>query len=112
MADIVGSTYSFSAFTTGGTQILATNGIYTDPGNPGFCLGPPTTCASGSGVSGSFGFSDVTSTLSTITFTFFGSTRPTDGSFSIDLGGFVIPDGDVITGVTYASGNLIAGDRV
>ena len=46
----------------------------TDPANPGFCVGPPVACGTGSGVSGSFAFADVTPILSTITFTFFGST--------------------------------------
>jgi hypothetical protein len=32
------------------------------------------------------------------------------GTFSIDLGNFVLPDGDTITNVTYASGNLVSGN--
>jgi hypothetical protein len=104
MADIMGTTYHFSASTTGNTQISAPSGTFTDPANPGFCVGPPVACGSGSGVSGSFTFADTTPTTSTITFTFFGSTAGAGpGSFSIDLGNFVP---DLITGITYGSGSL------
>ena len=74
MADIGGSTYDFTASATGNTAIGATNGTYTDPANPGFCVGPPVACGFGAGVSGSFSFADITPTMSTITFPFFGST--------------------------------------
>jgi hypothetical protein len=105
-ADLVGSTYQFSTSTTGGITIASTSGTYTDPANPGFCVGPPLGCVTGSGVSGSFAFADITPTLSTITFTFFGSTNNTTGSFSIDLGQFVTLDGDKISNITFASGNM------
>ena len=109
-ATIVGSTYEFSASSTGTTQIAATNGTYTDPSNPGFCLGPPVDCSSGTGISGSFAFAQVTPTLGTITFSFFGSTyTDLSGSFSIALGNFVTTDGETVTGVSYASGNLTSG---
>ncbi|MBZ5575502.1 MAG: hypothetical protein LAP40_02950 [Acidobacteriia bacterium] len=101
MADLVGSTYTEATSVTGLTQITGSNG---------FCVGPPTACASGSGLSGTFAFQDITPTLSTITFTFFGSTFLTSGSFDIDLGNFVTPDGDTIAGVTHASGNLVMGN--
>jgi hypothetical protein len=108
MADIAGSTYNFSASSTGNTVLTGgASGTYTDPANPGFCVGPPNACSTGQGVSGGFTFADSTPTLSTITFSFFGSTSGAGpGSFSIDLGSFVLPDGDTITGVTYASGGL------
>ena len=57
-------------------------------------------------MSGSFTFADITPTLSTITFTFFGSTNVATGSFSIDLGQFVTLDGDKISNITFASGNM------
>jgi hypothetical protein len=80
---------------------------HTDPANPGFCVGPPVDCAGEGGVSGSFAFATVTPTLDTITFTYFGSTLGAGpGSFSIDLGNFVTVDGEVIQGVTLASGSL------
>ena len=108
MADLVGSTYDFSAATTGSTAIAATAGTYTDPANPGFCVGPPVACGAGAGLSGSFTFADVTPSTSTITFTFFGSTSGAGpGTFSIDLGNFT---GDPITSVTYGAGNLQQGD--
>lgn len=111
-ADIVGSTYHFSTSTTGNTQIASTPGTYTDPANPGFCVGPPTACGSGGGVSGSFTFHDITPTSSTITFTFFGSTAGAGpGSFSIDLGNFVTKDGDKITNITFASGSMAGGSE-
>ena len=106
-ADIVGSTYHFSSSTTGGVQIASTPaGTYTDPNNATFCIGPPTACGSGSGVSGSYAFADQTPTSSTITFTFFGSSVGSAGSFSIDLGNFATLDGDKITNVSFASGNM------
>ena len=109
MADIGGSTYDFSVSTTGNTAIGATNGTYTDPANPGFCVGPPVACGTGAGVSGSFAFADSTPTTSTITFTFFGSTSGAGpGTFAIDLGNFT--GSDTITNVTYASGNLSGAD--
>lgn len=108
-ATIVGSTYDFTASATGGTAILATNGTYTDPANPGFCVGPPTACASGAGLSGAFTFAKVSPTSDTITFTFFGGTSGSVGTFAIDLGNFKTTDGESITDVTYASGNLTIG---
>lgn len=113
MADIQGSTYTFATSVTGNTQIspLGSGGTHTDPANPGFCVGPPVACGSGSGVSGSFSFATVSPTLDTITFQFFGSTAGAGpGTFKIDLGNFVTLDGETITNVTHASGNLFSGD--
>lgn len=110
MADISGSTYNFTATSTGGTSITGfTPGTHTDPANPGFCVGPPNACGSGNGMSGSFAFADPSPTLSTITFQFFGSNN-NSGTFSIDLANLVPTDGDTITNVTYASGNLNVGN--
>ena len=109
-ADLQNVTYHFSGSAVGNTQIDAVAGTYTDPLNPGFCVGPPLDCSGGSGMSGAFTFSDVTSTLSRITFTFFGSTAGAGpGFFLIDLGDFVTTDGDKITNVSYLSGNLLGG---
>jgi hypothetical protein len=106
-ATIVGSTYNYTASATGNTQIGTTNGNFTDPANPGFCVGPPVACGTGSGVSGSFTFAQSTPTLDTITFTYFGSTSGAGpGSFAIDLGPFKTVDGETVTGVTFASGSL------
>jgi hypothetical protein len=108
-ATIVGSTYNFSTAVTGNTQISPLGGptVHTDPANPGFCVGPPVACASGSGVSGFFSFSTVTPTLDHITFSFFGSTAGAGpGSFSIDLGHFVTLDNEIITAVSLLSGSL------
>src|SRR5438132_11658861 len=57
-ATIVGSTYNFTTSVTGNTQISPLGGptLHTDPANPGFCVGPPVACSTGSGVSGSFAF--------------------------------------------------------
>ena len=111
MAHLVGATYDFSTSVTGSTEIGATPGTYTDTANPGFCVGPPVACSSGSGVSGTFTFSSPTPTASDITFTFFGSTAVAGpGTFSIDLGDFVTPDHERITSITYSSGNLFEGD--
>jgi PEP-CTERM motif len=108
-ATIVGSTYNFTTSVTGNTQISPLGGptSHTDPANPGFCVGPPVACGVGQGVSGAFTFATVTSTLDTITFSYFGSTAGAGpGSFSIDLGNFVTTNGEAITGVTFASGGL------
>ena len=108
-ATIVGSTYDFTTSVTGNTQISPLGGptLHTDPANPGFCVGPPVACGAGSGVSGAFTFATVSPTLDTITFSFFGSTAGAGpGSFTIDLGHFVTKDGEVVTGASYASGNL------
>lgn len=115
-ATIVGSTYNFSTSQSGDVVIdpLGPQGSFTDPANPGFCVGSimsPPTCAMGQGVSGSFAFAHSTPTLDTITFTFFGAAVfAFTGSFSIDLGNFVTTDGETITGVTYDSGNFNIGD--
>jgi hypothetical protein len=62
-------------------------------------------------MSGSYAFATSTPTLDTITFSFSGSTAGAGpGTFTIDLGNFVTTDGEKITGVTYASGNLSLGD--
>jgi hypothetical protein len=107
-ATIVGSTYDYTASATGSTQIgMTSNGTFTDPANPGFCVGPPVNCNDGSGVSGTFTFAQSTPTLDTITFDYSASTVGAGpGSFSIDLGHFVMTDGEKITGVTFASGSL------
>jgi hypothetical protein len=106
-ATIVGSTYNFSTSVTGNTQIGDTPGTYTDPANPGFCVGPPVACGAGSGVSGAFTFATVSPILDTITFSFFGSTAGAGpGSFTINLGPFVTKDGEFVTGVSFASGSF------
>jgi hypothetical protein len=107
-ADLMGSTYNFTTSVTGNVQIspLGATGSHTDPANPGFCVGPPVACSTGSGVSGGFTFTEVNPTLSHINFSFFGSTGSATGSFSIDLGSLVLPDHDQITGVSLASGSL------
>ena len=109
-ATIIGSTYNFSTSATGSTQISGPATVATDPANPGFCVGPPLGCAGGQGVSGSFAFGHVSPALETITFTFFGSSNNAPGSFTINLGNFITVDNEVITGITYASGNLITGN--
>jgi hypothetical protein len=108
MANISNATYHASDGTSGNTVISGfTAGTYTAPAGSGFCVGPPNACGSGGGVSGSYSFADISPTLSTITFTFFGSTAGAGpGNFFIDLSNFVLPDHDTITGVTYASGSL------
>jgi hypothetical protein len=108
-ADIVGSSYNFSTSVTGNTMIspLGSTGNHTDPANPGFCVGPPVACGSGSGVSGSFTFAASTPTLDKITFTFFGSTAGAGpGSFTIDLGNFTNLHGETISAMSLFSGNL------
>ena len=106
MAGLLNSTYDFSTSATGNTQIGATPGTYTDPANPGFCVGPPVACGSGSGVSGGFSFADINANLSQITFTYFGSTAGAGpGSFSINLANFILPSG-AISHITQSGGNL------
>ena len=71
-------------------------GPFTVPGaGPGFCVGPPNSCSSGSGVTGS-----TTVTGTQVTFTFFGTTNGNAGTFTVNLINFTTP----ITGVTYVSG--------
>jgi hypothetical protein len=109
-ATIVDSTYDSGTTTTGNTLISAIGGTHTDPANPKFCVGSFTVepdCANNHGVSGSFTFAQVTPTLDTITFTYFGSTSDAGpGSFDIALGNFLTTDGEVIASITYASGTL------
>jgi hypothetical protein len=111
-AALITATYDFTTSVTGSVLIDPLGGPteFTDPANAGFCVGPPLACASGSGVSGSFAFADVTPILSTITFTFFGSTDGAAGTFAINLGNFATTDGATIAGVTYSFGNLNVGD--
>lgn len=76
-----------------------TTGPFTIPGSgPSFCIGPPASCNSGSGVSG-------TSNLSAnqVSFTFFGSTNAVSGDFTINLTGFTT----AITGVTLNAGSTL-----
>ena len=111
MAALVGATYDFDTSTTGNTAIGATPGTYTDPANPGFCVGPPVECATGAGMSGSFSFADVLPTLSTITFFFAGSTDGAGpGTFVIDLSNCALPGGDTISSIAHFSGNIPGGD--
>lgn len=111
-ATIIGSTYDFSTSVTGSTQIAPLGGptTHTDPANPGFCVGPPVACGQGSGLSASYVFGNISPNLDTITFTFFGSTSIAPGTFVINLGNFLTVDNEVITGVSYASGNLAIGN--
>lgn len=106
-ATIVGSTYDFSASSTGNTAIDSLAGTFTDPVNAGICVGPPVACSSGAGLSGSVAFANVSPHQDTITFTFYGSTSGAGpGSFSLDLGNFQTTGGGSILGVSYASGSL------
>jgi len=111
-AALINSTYDFAASVTGNTQIGASpDGTYIDPANAGFCVGPPVGCGQNAGVSGSYAFADVTPALSTITFTFFGSTAGAGpGTFVISLGNFATTDGSTIANITHASGNLLGSD--
>ena len=53
----------------------------------------------------------MTPVLSTMTFTFFGSTTGAAvGTFVLDLGNFVTTDGSTIANVSYSSGNLASGN--
>ena len=102
MASLIGSTYTFSDSTTGATTIVGTG--------PGFCIGPNEDNCHDSGLFGGFSFADLDPTDGTITFSFSGSTDETNGSFMIDLNNLTTPDGSIITGITYGSGNLLEGD--
>ena len=115
-ASLINATYDITRSVTGTVGIAPLGGptTATDPANPGFCVGPPLECSTGDGMSGSFAFADVTPILSTITFTFFGSTfdefSDPIGTFVINLGNFATTDGSTIANVTYSSGNLEHGD--
>jgi hypothetical protein len=113
-ATIVGSTYDFTTSVTGSTAIQPLGGptTHTDPANPGWCVEAAGECALGGGLSGSFAFAQVTPTLDTITFTFFGATESASGpgTFAIRLGNFTTTDGETVTGLAYNSGNLSFGD--
>jgi len=111
-ATIVKSTYDFTTSVTGGVQISPLGGptLHTDPANPGFCVGPPVNCGANQGVSGTFSFAKVSSTLDTITFNFAGSTDSVSGTFVIDLGHFKTVDGEVIKAISHVSGNFIGGN--
>lgn len=93
-------TFSASGSTSGNTVMTGLNpGPYTvGVSGPGFCVGPPNACSSGSGLSGS-----VSLTGTQVTYGFAGSTAGAGpGSFTISLTGFTTP----ITNVTLASGSL------
>ena len=109
-----GTTYDLAVNTTGGTSIIASpNGQYTLPNVPlngtGFCVGPPTDCASSEGMSGGYFFSAGGPTGDQITFQFAGSTDIADGNFTIDLSNFVNADGSTVTNIAYDSGSLNSG---
>jgi hypothetical protein len=106
---IQGSTYHLSTSQTGTTTITSSPGTYTDPTAEIFCVGPNSDNCNTSGMLGSYRFADTTATTATITFHFTGGTFSATGSFSVDLGNFVLPGGGHITGVTYGSGNLTGG---
>jgi hypothetical protein len=109
MAHLVGATYDLSSSVTGNTVIEASFGTFTDPRNPGFCIA--SGCDSDpTAFTGGFTFSSPTSTMSDITFSFFGSSGGGPGTFSIDLSNFVTTDHERITAITHTSGNLVAGD--
>lgn len=112
-ATIVGSTYDYSNSETGNTVIsplVTVPTLHTDPANPSFCVGSTSVapaCAASSGVTTSFTFSTVSPTQDHITFSFAGSTAGAGtGSFDVDLGHFATTDGEVVTGVSFASGSL------
>ncbi len=111
-ADLVGASYDFSVSSTGTVDIVSQspNGGYTDPSGPFFCIGPANGCDVGSGVSSFLSFADVSSGSATITFTFFGSTFGSTGSFAVDLNNWSLPNGEKILGITYGSGNFSQGD--
>lgn len=95
--------FNASGSTTGSVTMTGpSSGPFTVGGSvvPGFCVGPPTDCNTGSGLSGS-----ATVNPSQIDFTFFGSNASSGGSFTINLTNFTVP----ITGLTYVSGSLAGG---
>jgi hypothetical protein len=55
-------------------------------------------------------FHDVSPGAATITFSFFGSTDSSTGTFAVDLGGWSPLHGEKILDVTHSSGNLSGGD--
>lgn len=104
-AALEGATYNLTI--TGGSLIAQpADGTYTDPANPGWCLGPAGGCERASGVSSSFRFDDVAPNNATITFQFFGSTNPGAQPFTVTLSDFQTIDGSAITGITYLSGGF------
>jgi hypothetical protein len=112
-ATIVGSTYNFTSSVTGTTTISPLGGptTHTDPAaNASFCVGPNADNCATSGMLGAVSFSNQTPTTDTITFRFVGSTNAATGSFVIDLGDFHTLDGEVVTAVSFASGNLLTGN--
>jgi hypothetical protein len=115
-ASIVGSTYDFTTSESGDTVITPLGGptVHTDPTNPSFCVGSistPPDCAGGHGLSGSFAFANVSSTMDTITFSFIGTTLGAGpGAFDIDLGHFTTLDGEVVKAVSYAGGFIFGAE--
>jgi hypothetical protein len=96
-ASLVGATYSFDL--SGNTVTGASpDGTYTDPSNPGWCLGPNLDNCVGSGMSSTFSFGE-----STITFSFFGSTFSGAEPFTVSLSDFDTVDGSTILGIDLAS---------
>jgi hypothetical protein len=111
-ATLVGSTYNFTSSVTGSTTITPLGGptTHTDPANVAFCVGPNADNCATSGLFGTYAFANQTPTTDTITFNFVGSTNAANGSFVIDLGNFHTLDGEVVTAVSLASGNLLTGN--
>lgn len=104
MADLAG-TYTVSSSSTGTVPITGAPapGPFT-VGGPG-----PSFCIDGDGCSGGGLFGSVSVTATQVSFTFFGSTTPVSGSFTITLTNFT---GAPITGATLVSGSLGGGSFV
>ncbi len=101
---LIGNVVNFTTSETGGVAITPLGGPTSETVNGGnifgFCVGTPTNCSMGSGVSGS-----VTITANQVSFTFYGSTDPVAGTFSIQISGFTT----AINSVTFNSGALTYG---
>lgn len=107
------ATYNATLSTTGNNQIGPSGvvGPFTaQVGGPGFCVGPPVACGSGSGLSGSVSWSDLPNGDDQLTVSFAGSTDGAGpGTFDILLSGFDSIDGIPITNVTETSGSSFLG---
>jgi hypothetical protein len=104
LAGLIGSPVSGSTSVTGSTTIDPLGSLGSTTVGAGtefsFCVGPNADNCASSGLFGSVDISD-----NAVTFSFFGSTFPTDGSFDVMLSGF----NPVIQSVTFISGALLGG---
>jgi hypothetical protein len=117
MADLIGSSYTFSSSGSNSTTVIGgASATDTDPSNPVICVGfAPVSCSvPTTGTSVSFAFANIGTEEDSITFTFTGTSSfdggtGAGGSFTEDLASILTLDGSLIVNAAYASGSIANG---